>query len=578
MKLFLAILYTLTISSLTACSSLPKHTETTTIHKQAAHTPAIQPRSERSLYLGAQTAMRNGEPLLAIQFLKALLKQYNKDNTNLRPKLQLADLLLKSNHPDEALQYLQDAAKQVAINKSNSPEEKELFLMYARSLAGAQHYDDAIDFLTDVLNQHPDFSVARHLQITLFILTKQLPLAHIAINIAIQQHDSAKLRQFQADVFTRQGKFKQAARSLKKMQAFNPTDDTAILLRSQLELQQKHLEKAEDILRKFNKSNPTSLRVQHALARLLIQSKRPHEAITIYQQMLKSLPQSAEIQSALGLLYYQSKQFQKSAEQFNKALQLRPKNQNYRFYLASSLEVLQKNKEARKLYQQINAQHELWPEAQLRLASMDFAAKQYTASQHHLQNVLKQDANNARAWVLLSTLYLAQEQYQKLLDQTKNALTLQPIPQRLYMNRAIAFEHFKRYNDVEATLEQLLQNNPKHADALNFLAYTYAEQGIKLDKAKDYIQRALAQKPKDGYYLDSLAWVYYKSGEYSKAANTQQKALELVGDDATMHEHLGDIFWKLGKKEKAIEQWQQAIALDAKNTAILHQKIKHGMQ
>jgi len=578
MKLLLASLY-ITILSLGACSSLPKSTTTPTVHKQHVVTPVTQPRSERSLYLGAQTAMRNGQPLLAIQFLKALLNQYHDSSEiNLRPKLQLADLLLKSNRPNEALQHLQDTAKQVVINKSNSPEEKDFFLMYARSLAGAQRYDDAIDFLTDVLNQHPDFIIARHLQITLFILTKQLPLADIAINIAIQQHDTAKLRQFQADVFSRQGKFKQATRSLKKMHALNPKDDTAILLLSQLELQQKHLKKAESILRDFNKSNPTSLRVQHALARLLIQSNHPQEAIIIYKQMLKSLSQSAEIQSALGLLYYQEKQFKESADQFSKALRLAPKNQNYRFYLASSLEVLQKDKEARKLYQQIGVQHELWQEAQLRLASMDFVAKKYTSSQAYVQKVLKQNSTNKQAWTLLSTLYLIQEKYQQLLDQTKAATTLKQVPERLQMNRAIAFEHFKRYDDVEATLKSLLHTNPKHADALNFLAYTYAEQNMKLDKAESYIKRALAQKPNDGYYLDSLAWIYYKAGNYSKAVTTQQKALKIVSDDATMQEHLGDMLWKLGKKEQAIQQWQKTLSLQPKNSSLLHQKIKHGVQ
>ncbi|MBL4760147.1 MAG: tetratricopeptide repeat protein [Mariprofundaceae bacterium] len=577
MKLFIVALY-ISILSLSACNSLQKNTAQPVIHKQVV-AQTTQPRSERSLYLGAQTAMRNGQPLLAIQFLKALLSQHSSSGENsLRPKLQLADLLLKSNHPNEALQYLQEAVQQTAINKENSPEQKSLYLMYARSLAGAQKYSDALDFLAKVLNQHPDFIVARHLQITLFVLTEQLPLAHIAINIAIQQHDSAKLHQFQADVFSREGKFQKASQSLKKMHALNPKDDTAILLLSQLELQQNHLDKAESILRDFNKLNPASLRVQHALARLLIQSKHPQEATVIYKQMLKSLPQSAEIQSALGLLYYQEKQFQKSADQFAKALQIAPKNQNFRFYLASSLEVLQKKKKARSLYQQIDAHHELWQEAQLRLASMDFMEKKYTSSRQYIQKVLKQDSTNNQAWILLSTIYLAQEKYQKLLDQTQSATALKQVPDRLYMNRAIAFEYFKRYKDVESTLKTLIHNNPNHADALNFLAYTYAEQGIKLDEAKKYIHRALAKKTDDGYYLDSLAWIYYKNGEYNKAATTQQKALKIINNDATMHDHLGDIFWQLDKKEKAIQQWQKALSLQPKEPALLHQKIKYGIQ
>ncbi|MDQ6957306.1 MAG: tetratricopeptide repeat protein, partial [Mariprofundaceae bacterium] len=265
------------------------------------------------------------------------------------------------------------------------------------------------------------------------------------------------------------------------------------------------------------------------------------------------------------------------AEHFHKALQIAPKNQSYRFYVASSLEALQKNKEARALYQQIDPQHGLWKEAQLRLASMDFIAKKYTSSHQHIQKVLKKDPANSQAWVLLSTIYLAQEKFQQLLDKTQPAMYLEKVPTRLQMNRAIAFEHFKRYEDIERALKSLLDNNPEHADALNFLAYTYAEQGIKLDEAKNYIQRALAQKTNDGYYLDTLAWIYYKNGEYNNAISTQQKALKTVTDDATMHEHLGDMFWKQGEKEKAIQQWQTALSLQPDKPSVLQRKIKHGL-
>lgn len=582
MKLLTFIL-SISILGLSACSSIQKNTDEPTIHKPEA-AESMPPRSKRSLYLGAQTAMRNGQPILATQFLEALIaQQTNTDDKksilgDLRPTLQLADLLLKSNRSDEALKYLQPPVQLITINKENSTEQKSLYVLYARSLIGTKQYSDALDALTKLLSQHPNFIPARHLQITLFTHTQQLSLAHIAINTAIQQQDTARLRQFQADVFTREGKFQKASDSLKKMHAFNPKDDTAILLLSQLEIQQKHLDKAEKILRDFNKLNPSSLRVQHALARLLIQSQRPQEAILIYKQMLQSLPDSAEIQSALGLLYYQKKQFQDSANQFNHALQIAPENQNYRFYLASSLEALQKNKKARALYQQIDTHHELWQEAQLRLASMDLIAKKYTSSLQYTQKILKKNPTSSQAWILLSTVYLAQEKYQKLLDKTQPATSLTQIPTRLQMNRAIAFEHFKRYEDVERALKNLIRNDPEHADALNFLAYTYAEQGIKLDEAKSYVQRALSQKPNDGYYLDTLAWIYYKNSEYDLALTTQQKALQTVSDDATMYEHLGDMFWKLNNQEKAIQQWQKTLSLQPDNPSTLRQKIKHGLQ
>jgi len=579
MKILSLILFIQTSIILSACSPLQKDITAPAIQKKAAE-KSILPRSERSLYLASQAAMYNGQTELAVQFLAALLNQSSQANDadTLTPTLQLADLLLQNNQANQALQYLQKQIKSHPIAKDNTAAEKNLHIMYARSLAGTKQFNEALETLLKLLNQHPDLTPARRLQITLFTHTKQFSLAHIAINTAIKIQDSPALRQIEADIFSRQGKFDSAIKSLEKMYDLNPASDTAILLISQIHIQQGQLDKAEKVLRKFSKKMPKSLRIKHALARLLIQTKRPEKAILIYQNMIQALPENTEIISALGLLYYQQQLFEDSVAQFTKALQKNPNNQNYRFYLASSLEAAGKNTEARASYAQISPDHTLWKEAQLRLASLDFNAEKYSASLLHTQNILAKFPKNEQAWVLLSAIYLAQKEYQRSLDKTLPATKLEHVPARLLMNRAIAFEHFKRYNDVEQTLKALISSAPNHADALNFLAYTYAEQAIKLDEAEAYIHRAIKLQNNDGYYLDTLAWIYYQRGEYDKAIHTQQKALSIVNDDPTMQEHLGDMFWKQGNTEQAIKLWQTALNLNPEQPNTLKHKINHGLK
>ena len=69
--------------------------------------------------------------------------------------------------------------------------------------------------------------------------------------------------------------------------------------------------------------------------------------------------------------------------------------------------------------------------------------------------------------------------------------------------------------------------NPENAAALNYLGYTWAEQGIHLDEAEQLILRALAIEPNDGFYIDSLGWVYYQRGEYMQAIQHLERAVEL---------------------------------------------------
>jgi Flp pilus assembly protein TadD len=103
--------------------------------------------------------------------------------------------------------------------------------------------------------------------------------------------------------------------------------------------------------------------------------------------------------------------------------------------------------------------------------------------------------------------------------------------------------------------------NPKDADALNHLGYTYAEQGIRLEEAEDFIKRALAIKPDNGYITDSLGWVYYQKKEYPRAIELLEKAYHLVPDDPLITEHLGDGYLKANKKEEALRMYQRALEL-----------------
>lgn len=575
----------LLIVSFWGCANIPKFSHqppsnlsNTSESNAITNNIPLNQRNPRFLYLAAQAALQNGQSSLAIQFLTAFLEHSETSQADtLNPRIQLAELWLANHQASKSLEILQPLIRAYPIAKHNTDEQKALHTLYARVLASTQKPNDALDYLTRFLSQHPDYLLARHLQISLFIQTQQLELAEIAVNTAIQRHDAAMLRQYQADIFARQNRFEKALQSLKKMQAFDVDDEMPALLQSDLELKRGRTLEAELVLRSFIRTHPAALRVQNALGRLLIQTNRHDEAIIIYTQLTQALPNNAEVFSALGMLYYQQQQFKDAEKQFKRAAKLDPLNTQHRFYHAASLEALKQTELAQSLYKTIEDNSPLWQEAQLRLASIDFTQEHFSAADTHIRNVLKKSPNSAHAWVLLSTSLLAQKKYRQILDETKPATALKDIPSRLQFNRAIAYQHFKQYDDVERTLQPLVSNDVNDVESLNFLAYTYAEQAIKLDIAENYILRALESKPDDGYYLDTLAWVYFKQGKYPQAKQAQGKALKHIKDDPIMTEHYGDILWKLGEAENAIQAWQKALELKAENASVLRQKIKHGL-
>jgi tetratricopeptide (TPR) repeat protein len=122
-------------------------------------------------------------------------------------------------------------------------------------------------------------------------------------------------------------------------------------------------------------------------------------------------------------------------------------------------------------------------------------------------------------------------------------------------------------------MRKIIEIDPDHAEALNYIGYTYAEKGIRLDEAMELIQRAIELKPDSGFILDSLGWVYFGKGEYEQAVHYLEKALELTPDDPTINEHLADAYLKQEEYTKALDYYKKALSLNHPEEETVKKKI-----
>lgn len=566
-----SLLLTLLCIMLTACTTAGK---VTPAQRGITESPAsLSQMSEHFLYLAAQDALHHGQLELAIRFLTPLVEKQPQERV---PRLQLAELLLRTNRIELATIHINAVLGESKALSATNAEQAYPFILQARAVAISGETDRALDILSTLLATQPELTSARMIHITLLTGLKRLEEAHASINEAIHSNEVPEIRKIQADLFMRQNRTGDAIKALEAMQKLDTDDEAPLLLLHQIALQQGNNVRAEQLLRNHIETNPQAILARNALGRFLLQSGRTREAITIYQGLVRDTGGNKEALSALGLLYYQLKDYENAASQFQKALKNSPDDQS-RFYLAACLEALERGDEAEKLYKQINRRSPAYVDAQLRLAGMEFMAENSDAAKKRVKMIISSFGNSADAYMLLSSIYFNQQKYRKLLTETEAALSLSKLPSRLLFNRAIAHEHFKEYEEVESSLKRLLTMEPQNSEGLNFLGYIYAEQKIKLYEAEALIRRALNEKPDDGYYLDSLAWVYYQRGEYDKAIETQLKAISQISDDPIMHEHMGDMLWKKGAGPKARDSWQKALELKHDNPGLIKRKIADGL-
>jgi tetratricopeptide (TPR) repeat protein len=149
----------------------------------------------------------------------------------------------------------------------------------------------------------------------------------------------------------------------------------------------------------------------------------------------------------------------------------------------------------------------------------------------------------------------------------------------LFYARGITFERMNQWKAAEADLRKALTLSPDQPLVLNYLGYSWIEQRTNLDEALAMIQKAVEQRPDDGYIVDSLGWALYKLGRYKEAIEWLEKAAALIPEDPTINDHLGDAYWQAGRRLDATFQWRHAAAMkpDADDLAKIQAKIKSGL-
>ena len=102
-------------------------------------------------------------------------------------------------------------------------------------------------------------------------------------------------------------------------------------------------------------------------------------------------------------------------------------------------------------------------------------------------------------------------------------------------------------------LQEIIKQQPENAKVLNYLGYSYAERNIKLDDAEKLLIKVTELYPNDPAFLDSLAWLYYRTGKYTQAEKYIFMAINTHPQlfDYTLYEHLGDISIELNKLPQA---------------------------
>ena len=136
---------------------------------------------------------------------------------------------------------------------------------------------------------------------------------------------------------------------------------------------------------------------------------------------------------------------------------------------------------------------------------------------------------------LLYSLYIESKAFNKA-DKLSRKLMRETNDPKWYAESAISLYESSRDKNDKAMLAEVvkrfeiaIKKGIENTIYLNYYGYTLIDKEIDVKKGIKIIKKALIEQPDNSYYLDSLAWGYYKLGSCKKALELMKRVVEIEG-------------------------------------------------
>ena len=167
--------------------------------------------------------------------------------------------------------------------------------------------------------------------------------------------------------------------------------------------------------------------------------------------------------------------------------------------------------------------------------------------------------------------------YSKVINEVKKD---HPLYAEATDGRGVAYEQINDWNKAEKDLLASLEANPEQAYVINYLAYSWIEKGVRIEKSLSMLEKANKLKSSDPYIIDSLGWALFKLKRYKESKDYLQLAVRLMPGDPIVNDHYGDVLWKNGNEIQARYYWNYVLKLEKaedKLKKIIEEKLIKGL-
>lgn len=304
--------------------------------------------------------------------------------------------------------------------------------------------------------------------------------------------------------------------------------------------------------KKVNELKPEAREAYLARARIYENKKEFNLAVKEYEKYIEVFPDNISILLYLGKCYFEEKRYSDAENVLIKAKKIAPNNVTLHYILGMVYEKQANINKAIDTFEYISKNEPTSP-AFARLGYYYALKQNFKKAEFYINKAIELEPFNHEFYYISGLNYIDMGNYEKAKISLEKSLTYKSDFSDAKFYLAMVNDKLNNFNATETLLKEILVSQPDNVRVLNYLGYSYAEKNIKLDEAEKMLKRVIEISPNDPAFLDSLAWMYYRTAKYQEAEKYIFMAIntEPILLDSTLYEHLGDISIELNKLQQA---------------------------
>ena len=477
-------------------------------------TKIVSPTIEKRM---AQLYIRDGRLEDALKSSELMESAGGDLNESLKLKAGILSALGRTEEAITVYQKLLDNA---------GPGEEEPFLLLSGIYIQHSRFQDAVSVLEKLSKKNPNSFLASYYLAKLYASLKDFEKAIVFYKKALDLNSSAE----------------QVALEYIKVLVLD-----------------KRVAEAIKECQKLVNQNPENAKARQFLTELLLGEKKIEMALNEFEEAKKLGKNPLDLQFKVALIKLQQRDFKGAESELNLILTQKPDYDEARYYLATAYASQDKLDAAVAQLKIVSVKNDLYKKARGFAAFLLRQEFRYSEALVLIKEAVKKYPNDLEILGYKTSIERESGDLGSAIETLRKISSLEPQNEQHLFNLGVALDEAKKRTEALTVIEKVIEKNPQHANALNFLGYTFAEEGRDLPRAEELVLRALEIEKDNGFFLDSLGWVYFQMGQFEKALPVLKKSVDITQGDPVILEHLGQTYLKLGDKDQAKEIFEQIL-------------------